>query len=207
MSARFLHKNRRRFMISRVLVLSLVFWSCIWRDISKAAESADAQEPQWIPDSDVLDLIWTRMRWRMSVEEFREMFREAELEELDWSLARGSFRKKITLHYPNTRAVFEFSGVVDNASTNVVAVSSSLVSFQIIHPVKQASEIHNKSWRQSIHYQYLKRLHDAFRARLDAVGTQYRHEEMVLSDYFMWQLITSEVDGKFAFTYWNNTGP
>jgi hypothetical protein len=143
----------------------------------------------------------------MSVEEFREAFRSSVHVEKDWSLARESFRKQITVDYTNTQAVFEFSGVIDEAATNVVALSSSLVSFQIIHPVKSSPDTAFRSPPRSIHYQYLKRLHDAYRAGLGTMGVKYQHEEMFHSGYgyLFWERIVSAKDGVITFTYWSNT--
>ena len=186
-------------MKSLMCLLALILWSFICPAGGQADVSPRLDETLWTPKSDVLHLILKQARWRMSVEEFRKEFKGSTLAEKDWVLSRGSFRKEIAVDYPNTRAVFEFSGVVDEAW------SSSLVSFQIIHPVKSHPNSCFQSPPENIHYQYLKRLHDAHKARLNAASIKYQHEEDSGGKYICWEQFDSEADGELTFTYWSNT--
>jgi hypothetical protein len=164
----------------------------------------------WFPEKDILEDIMSRIKWRMSVAELREAFEGCELSEDKWQLGRSAFRNKLYLAYPNTRVVFEFSGVVDTAKEGRVPVTSSLVAFSIEHPMKERPDTGSRRPPQSVHYQYIKKLHDRYLARLEKNDVDYEHEEMFHSGtgygYMFWEKCSSKTDGPVTFVYWTIPG-
>ncbi len=163
----------------------------------------------WVPENDLLADTFDRVQWRMSEAEFKRAFAKDSLIEGKWSLSRRSFRKTMVVRQPNTEILFEFSGVVDNKSTDVVPLSSSLVSFQVKHPLKPHPETSFRRPPQSIHYRYLKKLHDACVLRFENSGTKYEHEGMshggTGNGYMLWERIVCDTAGTMTFIYWSNT--
>jgi len=161
----------------------------------------------WIPEKDVLKDTLDKTKWRMTVGEFKQAFKNISFVEKEWSLSRSSasFRKKIVVEYPNTEIVFEFSGVVDVNSTPHVPLSSSLISFEIKHPVEPHPEMSFTRPPQSMHYLYVKNMHDTYVSRLDKKGIKYENEEWtVFSEYIASERVASEEEGIITFTYWSN---
>jgi hypothetical protein len=161
-------------------------------------------EPQWVPGFDVLSEVLRRATWRMSEEEFKRAFEGAALDQRPWQLEPGSFRRTIVVRYPNTEAVFEFSGVVDEKSKVHVAVSSSLVGFSIKHPLKEHPDTPFRRPPASVHYAYLKGLHDAYlKALIESEKTHSRTTGQG-QEYVSWEEYTSDF-GTVAFVFWSST--
>ena len=63
---------------------------------------------------------------------------------------------------------------------------------------------------QSLHYQYIKKLHDRYLARLKKNGVDYQHEEMFHSGrgygYTFWEKCSSNTKGQLTFVYWTIPG-
>jgi hypothetical protein len=160
----------------------------------------------WIPDKDIFAEIMSRITWAMPVETFRFRFQRKSLNEEKWQLERNSFRKKITIEYPNTLAIFEFSGVVDTQNKEETPVSSALIKFSIKHPLKERPDTGMMTPPQSIHFQYVKKLHDKYIKRLQEQKVEYKHEDMLHSGYgyLFWEKCVSS-QGTVSFVYWANT--
>jgi hypothetical protein len=161
----------------------------------------------WIPGNDVLEDVLNRVRWRMSEAEFKQAFANASLVEDKWILQKApSFRKTMVIKQPNTEILFEFSGVVDNKSPNVVPASSSLVSFQIKHPLKNHPGTPYLRPPESMHYKYVKKLHDACIERFKKEAIEYKHENSGSGgEYMIWEKIVSDTAGTITFVYWSDT--
>jgi hypothetical protein len=143
----------------------------------------------------------------MSVTELRKAFKGSTVSEDRWVLERSSFRNKVAVAFPNTRVVFEFSGVVDEHQKGAVPASSSLVAFAVIHPVKASPETPFRRPPDSVHYRYLKRLHDQYEAALRKRNVKHEaqaHNHPGLG-YLLWEKCSSGRDGALTFVYWSST--
>lgn len=161
----------------------------------------------WIPENDVLKDTLDKTKWRMTVEQFKEAFKNYSLVEEKWNLSRqsGSFRKTIVVTRPNTELLFTFSGVVDINSPEHLPLSSCLISYEIKHPLKSNPDPRGLTGpSQSMHYKYLKKLHDDCISRFKNEGIKYNHEDGVFDDYKTYERIISETVGTIQFLYWSN---
>jgi hypothetical protein len=181
-----------------------------WGSLHGPGEATGAPAPvgkEWVPSRDVLKDVLARVRWGMSVGELRKAFPGRPLSEDRWVLRPGSFRNQLMSSYPNTRVVFEFSGVVDLRGKRHVPVSSSLVGLTILHPVKSHPRTPFVRPPDSAHYRYLKQLHDRYAARLCRGKVDHRDEGLFHPGhgYLFWERCRSERDGELTFVYWSNT--
>jgi len=160
----------------------------------------------WSPRIDVLEHILKRTKWGMSELVFMRAFVDVSPISRGWWLDGESFRNIYTVKYPNTKVEFVFSGVVDESkeilrtTTNIVPVSSSLISFKIQHPQRLAP-----GYTQKIVYDpsYLKNLHDAYLLRLTRKKTKFKQEQEYIYRNLKWEKVTSRASGTIFFRYWS----
>ncbi len=164
----------------------------------------------WVPEVDALAETLQRVRWGMSEEEFERAFKGGQISRTPWELTWDSFRRTITVSYPNTAVIFEFSGEVAMKDKAAVPVSSALLKFKVLHPTLYG---HPSSFFQvpgaNRHYQYLWSLLQNYKDAL--ANRRYGRENSFLvnshwhSGCISLETVAADPFGRMDFILWSNT--